>query len=192
MSRITGWMKGNSGPLIVFGLFAVLGAVLFGLKKIMDIGETNKALIEERRKNDQERTDLLLEVRAQGEVVKAQGVTIKAQGDKLEALATRQAEDSAEIKRASAASAQASAFLVACFRPGGACAKAAEESKRFIEGVGKQIVTQVGELKFIVTEVRPGVFEAKQAPPAEQAKPCVPVAELGNVGLLPGVICATP
>lgn len=179
----------NLSVLFFMAFLAVI--VLFLLqtrnqsKKNGALAQQVKTLVERGEDDDRERGKLLLE--------------LKTQGDKLEDLAHKQELDSKEIKaaarvaeRAAVASEKASSFLVACFQPGGLCAKAAEENRRFIEGIGRQVVAQVGELKFIVTEIRPGVFEAKQAPPAEQAKPCVPIAQIGNIGVGEGVLCRTP
>lgn len=139
------------------------------------------------------------ELKVLAEKIDAQSVTNGAAANAAKdaatagaAAATTGADAARDAKAAAEASQRSAAFLEACFKPGGECAKAAERSRLFIEGVGREVVTQVGQLRFIVSEIRPGVFEAVPAPAGAPVEPCVPAVQLGNVGVAPGVICREP
>lgn len=49
---VTGWIKANAGPMIVAGVFIVLGGLMFGLKVIADQGQDIKRLAEANEAQD--------------------------------------------------------------------------------------------------------------------------------------------
>lgn len=107
------------------------------------------------------------------------------------ATAARNASAAAERSEEAARDAKVAAeFLTGCFTPTGRCTEAARRSQAFIEAQAREVVAQVGRLTFVVTEVRPGVFEAR--PAGNQPQGCDPVLRLGQTGVGQGVLCRMP
>lgn len=92
-------------------------------------------------------------------------------------------------------------ILSECFQLKGTCGqlqkaqmqRQAAQLAGLEEQIKKNTATQLSQTRFIVTEIRKGVFEATPAPsPSATASPCQPAIGIGNVGVGTGVACVKP
>lgn len=141
------------------------------------------------------------QVLAQGRKIEALSRAIDAQsktngGISSTVLANQAAITQAieQVKSAVTAAKAAAEAVPNCFKPEGDCTKSAAANQTFVRNQLSATLAAIKALEFRVTGTvgqpgQPGVpFVGK----ASTMPPCQPVVGVGNVGVLPGVVCASP
>lgn len=170
--------------VIFYGLMLVLVFVVVSnqlqSKKNGRLAAQVKTLIEERKANDLERTNLLKEVKAQGNTIKAQADVIQAQGARIEALALGQTAILEQVK-------VISQQVPNCFTPQGDCTRVSAAAAQRTQAQLNDLAARIQQFQFVVSgTVNNGQFQGTAQPT------CQPVIGVGKVEVGGGVACARP
>lgn len=161
------------GGFLMRDILGRLGSAERKAETAAELAEVNTKLLKERALNDEERTDLIKEVRDQA-------IVIRAQGDRLEVLANGQ---TALLEQVRIISKQ----VPDCFNPGGKCSVAAAAAAKNLEVQLNRVLTTVQGFQFDVQgTVDSGKFEGTARPT------CQDTIGVGNQAVVPGLLCTKP
>lgn len=156
----------------------MMGIVIFVMVQNKQQGVRLEGEIAARKKNDQERTGILKEVRGIVKNVENLATTQKTQGDTLVALANKQ--DASNIKQEALL---VQVKLIAqqipqCFQEGGLCQIAAKRNQAFVVNQLQQAINKISNIEYKVTQI-------DTAPDGNPRYKATPVNQFNN----PLVLC---